>query len=234
MENQKNNKGVITLLLVIIVILSALCVFFATGTIGFKSNDIDNNEINGNINDDNNINDQNGIENNDEVDSNDKNDINIQENEKYKTITLSKENESFDLDKLNLNFSGVPTNDGDGYFKYVLNIKYDGKNINSSFFNDKYNYRIWSSNMAADFKVYKIDNIYILISFIAKQCFCDEGIIFNTNGEVLKTFSIAEFSIDGQNIIIRTSDNGQCMGDDWEKHVTEYKFRINDSKLIEQ
>ena len=55
MENQKNNKGVIALLIVIIVILSALCVLFATGTISFKSNDVDNNETNENINDTNNV-----------------------------------------------------------------------------------------------------------------------------------------------------------------------------------
>lgn len=63
MENQKNNKGVIALLIVIIVILSALCVLFATGTINFKSNNVDNNDINENINDDNNV------ENNDENNS---------------------------------------------------------------------------------------------------------------------------------------------------------------------
>ena len=42
MENQKNNKGVIALLIVIIVILSALCVLFATGTISLKSNNENN------------------------------------------------------------------------------------------------------------------------------------------------------------------------------------------------
>ena len=55
MENQKNYKGVISLLIVIIIILSALCVLFATGTISFKSNDVANNETNENINDDNNV-----------------------------------------------------------------------------------------------------------------------------------------------------------------------------------
>ena len=70
MEN-KNIKGLITLLIVIIVILSGLCVLFATGTISFKSNDVDNNEINHNINennkveiDDTNNNSQEDIENN--------------------------------------------------------------------------------------------------------------------------------------------------------------------------
>lgn len=62
MENQKNYKGVISLLIVIIIILSALCVLFATGTISFKSNDVANNETNENIND-------NNVENNDENNS---------------------------------------------------------------------------------------------------------------------------------------------------------------------
>jgi len=51
----KNNKGLITLLIVIIVILLGLCVLFSTGTISFKSNDVDNNEINQNINENNNV-----------------------------------------------------------------------------------------------------------------------------------------------------------------------------------
>jgi len=41
-ENKKNNKIVIVLLIVIIIILLGLCVLFATGTISFKSNDVQN------------------------------------------------------------------------------------------------------------------------------------------------------------------------------------------------
>lgn len=59
MENQNNNKGVIALLIVIIVILATLCVLFATGTISFNSNNINNNEINQDNNENNNINDKN-------------------------------------------------------------------------------------------------------------------------------------------------------------------------------
>jgi len=58
-ENQNNNKGVIALLIVIIVILATLCVLFATGTISFNSNNINNNEINQDNNENNNINDKN-------------------------------------------------------------------------------------------------------------------------------------------------------------------------------
>ena len=46
MENQKNNKGIIAILIVIIVILSGLCVLFATGTISLKSNEVTNDETN--------------------------------------------------------------------------------------------------------------------------------------------------------------------------------------------
>ena len=51
MENQKNNKGVITLLVVIIVILSVLCILFATGTISFNTNKVNDNNTNENVTD---------------------------------------------------------------------------------------------------------------------------------------------------------------------------------------
>lgn len=230
MDNQKNYKGIITILIIIIVILSAFCILFATGTISFKNNDCDNNndqliENNEDLENDNITN---------EEDLNDETINNPEENSNYKSIVLSKAKESFDFDKLHLEFNGTNTETGEEYYNYVLNIKYDGKNVNSSFFNDKENYRIWSNNMASNFKVYKVDNVYILVSFIARQCFGDEVMIFNTNGEVLKTFTRAEFSIDGSSVSISTSDNGQCMGTDWEKHVTKHNFKITDSKLFEQ
>ena len=50
MEKQNNNKGVIALLIVIIVILATCCVLFATGTISFNSNKVNNDELNENDN----------------------------------------------------------------------------------------------------------------------------------------------------------------------------------------
>ena len=44
MEQEKNNKGVIALLVVIIVLLLALVILLATGTISFKSNELKNNQ----------------------------------------------------------------------------------------------------------------------------------------------------------------------------------------------
>lgn len=52
MENQKNNKGVIALLVIVIIILVGLCVLLAIGTISFKNsnkvNETDNKEIKSN------------------------------------------------------------------------------------------------------------------------------------------------------------------------------------------
>lgn len=53
MEKPNNNKGVIALLVVIIIILATLCILLATGTISFKSNDVDTNKPNDNITDSN-------------------------------------------------------------------------------------------------------------------------------------------------------------------------------------
>ena len=51
MEKEKNNKGVIILLTIIIVILAVLCILFATDTISFNSNTVNNNtQSNSNIN----------------------------------------------------------------------------------------------------------------------------------------------------------------------------------------
>lgn len=53
-KSQKNTKVVIALLIIIIAILSALCILFATGTISLKSNDaeVNNPEQNANKNND--------------------------------------------------------------------------------------------------------------------------------------------------------------------------------------
>lgn len=51
MEQEKNNKGVIIILVAIIVILAALCALFATGTISLKSNNSNNTSESNKIND---------------------------------------------------------------------------------------------------------------------------------------------------------------------------------------
>ena len=51
MEQQNNNKSLIAVLIIIIVILAVLCILFATNTISFNSNSVDNgnNQSNGSV-----------------------------------------------------------------------------------------------------------------------------------------------------------------------------------------
>lgn len=53
---KENNKEIIILLIVIIVILAVLCILFATGTISFKSNEINEENVNNNSNKNNSVN----------------------------------------------------------------------------------------------------------------------------------------------------------------------------------
>lgn len=69
MEKQNNNKGVIALLIVFIVILLALCALFATGTISFNSNKVNNNDTNENVNNNNQTNEDYNIEDNSIIDA---------------------------------------------------------------------------------------------------------------------------------------------------------------------
>ena len=161
----------------------------------------------------------------------------ISENQKSdnkKILELSKENESFDINLLHLDFYGVKMEDSEDYYRYTARIFYNNKEINNNFFNDINHYRIWSHNMSADFKVYQMENVYVLVSFIAKQCFENEVMIINTNGDVLKTFSETNIDFDDSVITIRTSDNGQCMGEGYEDHITEYQYEVQGEQLIEK
>ena len=213
MENNEKKSALVPILLLIIIILVVLCVLFATDVISFKTNA--------------------NVVNEPEI-FDEKEEKNEKDTFNSTIIELKKENESFDFEKLHLDFKGVSTEDGDDFYKYLLDIKIDNNDIDSSFFNDNSNYKIWSNNMAANFKIYRFDNVYVLVSFIAKQCFCDEVMIINTNGEVLETFTNATFEFDKDtNLLnISTSEDGECMGDDYEEHVSEYIYSVKDDTIV--
>lgn len=212
MEENKKNTGLIIALIIFIILTLLLGGYIAYDKfLSNKSNGLSD-EINEEIN----------------VGENEINDEFEQSNSEK--ISLAKENETYTKDKLIINFKGNKVPEGDDYYKYTADIKYDDKTIDNSFFNDKNNYRIWSENMASSFEIYKINNVYILNSMIARQCFSSEIMIFNTNGEVLKTFSVVDVSIEGNTItIIEASDNSNCMKSD----TKTYKYNISDSSLIQ-
>lgn len=197
----KKNKITIILIVIAIAIIATVCILFG-------KND-NNTDINAPII---NIGDQNNDLNNDINEEND--DVNNEEEEEeinYQQVELNKKKETYEFDKLHLEFTGTSTGEGEDYFKYLLNIKYNGKKIESNFFNDNKNYRIYSSEMAANFRIYKIEDVYVLVSSIARQCLGSEAIVFNTDGKVLKTFAMAEISVEDNIINVSTSDDNNCM-----------------------
>ena len=149
-----------------------------------------------------------------------------------RTLKLKDEHEVYNLGKLKLDFKGTTYKSDEGHYTYILDIEYDDKTIDNTFFNDSSKNKIWSHNMAANFRVYRIDGVYILVSTIAKECFCDEVMIFNVNGEVLKTFTTASFKLDNNDLKISVSDNGQCLGPDYESHIKEYNYKVVNSQLV--
>jgi len=144
-------------------------------------------------------------------------------------IELQKEKEKFEYGKLSLEFTGsVYTDCGEDCYLYSLETKYDGKEVGKGFFNDEENFRIFSKNMASNFTVYIIDEVYILVSNSGAQCFPKNILIFNTKGETLKMFADADISLDDKNITIERS-NGSCM-----EEGTKYNFEVAGTELKEK
>lgn len=137
MENQKNNRGVIALLIVIIVILSVLCVLFATETISFKYNDVDTNEKNDNVADNNQTN-QNANENNI---------TNNEENENYLKFVIDNENNTNICHNIN----------GKNYYSYDKNYAVIINNI--SIKGSNYTYKYEENHTNRTIKVYLNNNI---------------------------------------------------------------------------
>ena len=140
-------------------------------------------------------------------------------------------------DELELNFTGVQEEGKEDSYKYTLTIKYGDKEIENDFFNDSEHYRIWSDDHASTFTVYTVDSVYILDSYIASQCDGHEVMIFNSDGEVLKTFTNVTFEINESNIKIEDAD--ECLLEDAtaeekEEHIKVYNYGISESQLVEE
>ncbi len=84
------------------------------------------------------------------------------------TIELSKETEDIMFDEhLRIKFIGTKSSDMENAYKYKAEIYLDNELIKDNFFTGS---NIYSSEYAANVKVYKLEGTYIITSFIAKQC----------------------------------------------------------------
>ncbi len=84
------------------------------------------------------------------------------------TIELSKETEEITIDeKLRIKFIGTPSTEIDGAYKYKAEIYINNELINHNFFTGT---NIYSKDYAANITIFKLQNTYIINSFVAKQC----------------------------------------------------------------
>jgi len=210
-ENQKNNKGVITLLIVIIVILSVLCVLLATGTISFKSNEVNTNKPNDNITD--NVTDNNELTNNDGNESTENNDI--------ERVVLDNENKTDQC--LNIN---------DGYAHENREVVIN----NISIKNKNYTFRYVENHTNRTIKVYINNNVayegQTSEALLLNVCNYGNYIVYSTGWEgapfyrIIDTTGKVVMSFVGNKV---TYSNGVLSVEELDKNDIE---NINDNELI--
>lgn len=112
------------------------------------------------------------------------------------TKSLVEEKETLVVDdKLTLNFNGYKTTDIDGY-TYTLDILFNNNKMNNNSIFEKENKRvIWSSNFSASLTVFKINNKYLIDSYIAKQANGHYLAVLDENGKLIKSFEDVSYDI---------------------------------------
>lgn len=129
-----------------------------------------------------------------------------------KTIGLQNINEELIVDdNLKITFEG--TERESGYYTYIAKVYLNNKLIPTNIFDNKSEKVIWSENHAARFKVEKINNVYFIISSIAKQNDGDYVLIINKDGKIIATASDVSIHIDESNKSFTIEDCKDIMVD---------------------
>lgn len=108
-------------------------------------------------------------------------------------IKLSEPTETCDIDNdLKIEFISNKAHSEDATL-YKADIYLKGNNINNLFFDGS---NIWSEEYTGIFNVYDVDNYYVLVSSVAKQCDGDYVLIIDKDGNTIKTYADVDFSIE--------------------------------------
>lgn len=145
------------------------------------------------------------------------------------TIELSKANESLAVNNsLYIDFIGKQTETD--MYEYIANIYFNGVLVENNLFNNTNKKSIWSSNYAANFKVEKVNNLYFIISSIAKQQDGDYILILN-DGKVVDTFTDVKILLDKENKLFEISD---CTTSNTDEACTKSSYNILDNSIIKK
>lgn len=159
-------------------------------------------------------------------DENNSNNSNLQQNESVENtnpskfdrtiIKLSEETETSNIDdNLKIEFTRDPMQEA----IYSANIILNGNNINSSLFDGN----VWAEDYTGIFNVYDVDNYYVLVSSVAKQCDGDYVLIIDKNGNTIKTYTDVDFSI--EKTVISIVDYDVCTTDNSSSKNEEFDLK---------
>lgn len=133
----------------------------------------------------------------------------VEETSNKKSIELTKEIEELIVDNnLTIKFIGTkdPTMSEDAY-QYKAEIYLNNELITNNFFTGT---NIYSTNYGATFDVEKIENTYIIKSFIAKQCNGSFVLVLSTD-KTFSTYNDVTITIDEQQKQYSISKCTNCM-----------------------
>lgn len=147
-----------------------------------------------------------------------------------KKIELSKEQETYNIDSsLRIEFLGkVQDNDSSNkpIYKYTADVYLDDNKI-LTIDNDN----IYSANAAANFEVIRTKKVYILKSFVARQCNSDKINIVTMKGKVLPiTDSAMDFDINKKLDKFTLTLCDSCM----DSNCKIEKYEIVDDKIVKK
>ena len=135
-------------------------------------------------------------------------------------IKLSEPTEMIDIDNdLKIEFISNKINSED-ITLYKANIYLKENNINNLFFDGS---NIWSEDFTGIFNVYDVDNYYILVSSVAKQCDGDYVLIIDKDGATIKTYTDVKFDI--QKTVVSIEDNDICSIDNSSSKKEEFDLK---------
>ena len=145
----------------------------------------------------------------------------VEETTNKKSIELTKETEELIVDD-NLIIKFIGTKDStmsEDAYQYKAEIYLNNELITDNFFTGT---NIYSTNYGASFDVTKVENTYIIKSFIAKQCNGSFVLILSTD-KTISTYDDVTISIDEQQKQYTISKCTNCMD---ETTCTEEKVDI--------
>ena len=95
-------------------------------------------------------------------------------------------------DNLKIIFTGTLVREDEfsdeGYYEYIANIYLNNKLLKTNFFDNQNDKVIWSENYASNFKIIKVNNVYFLDSYIAKQVDGHYILVFNEDDDILASY----------------------------------------------